>query len=79
MESDRSWRQRAVRISGLRKCSDHRDSWHAAAPVLVNRRSQYRLFAGIECVAARRSSAWRLDTELFMTRGVTEAVKRVRL
>ncbi|HKG96237.1 MAG TPA: hypothetical protein VKA97_00380, partial [Pyrinomonadaceae bacterium] len=31
MESDRSIeRQRAARISGLRKCSDHRDSWHAA-------------------------------------------------
>jgi hypothetical protein len=31
MESDRSIeRQWAARISGLRKCSDHRDSWHAA-------------------------------------------------
>ena len=51
-------RHRAVRISGLRKCSDHRDSWHAAEQIGV-----------IGFVAARRSSAWRLDTELFNRAG----------
>ena len=76
-------------MSGRQAALSHRVACEVFGPSRLVARSEARSSESVDRAidvvlrigdaAARRSSAWRLGTELLITRGVTEAVKRVRL
>jgi hypothetical protein len=74
-----SVQQQATLPTWLAKCSDHRNSWHAAKKDRRTTASTWVELSAIRIAEIASVPGVAARHELLETRGVTEAVKRVRL